>query len=522
MQISLKKLLSIFGIVFVGFLYALPSFLSETQRTALPHWMPDKAVNLGLDLQGGSQILLEANIDDALHDRLVALQDEVRTLLVANQVRYRELRIQASSDTETSGKIQFSLRDEQTTEKVRSVLAKLPGTQLTQTGVSLSLTFTPDELTRIRDTIMSRSIEIVSKRINELGTKEPSIQRQGRSRILVQMPGVADPSYVKEILGKTAKLTFHMVQGNAQSDVPPPGAIIVHAYENDQIVESLVLDKRPLLTGENLEDARPDTDEYGQPQITFSLDTAGSRKFGEITRKNIGKRFAMVLDDKILMAPSIRGHIPSGRAVITGRYTFKETYDTSLLMRSGALPAPLTTLEEKTVGPDLGADSILAGKQATVFAVVLVGIIMVVFYSFFGLLANIALIVNVILLVASLSAIGATLTLSGIAGIALTLGMAVDANVLIFERIKEEIRLGATAAQAIDKGFKQAMTTIVDSNLTTLIGGALLFQFGTGLLRGFAITLSLGIIISMFTAISFTRLLVEIYLKKARPTQLPI
>ncbi len=509
----------------MGFIYALPNALSDKTLESFPDWWPKNQVSLGLDLQGGSQILLQADLNEAIQDRLSSVQDDLRTQLLKGRIAYKNMRSSRSGDQDgekTSPALTFELRKSDDHEAARKILRNIPGVEFDLKGLRYTVRFQKDELNRLKDNLMARSIEIVSRRINELGTKEPSIQRQGRDRILVQMPGVDDPAHVKAILGKTAKMTFHLVRGNAQSKTAPPGTFIMPVIENGETIEEILLEKRPLLTGENLEDARPDKGEQNDPRISFSFDAAGARKFSEITRKNVGRRFAIVLDDRILVAPVIRGHIPGGRGVIEGRYTFKEVYDTSLLMRSGALPAPLTTLEERTVGPDLGADSIAAGEQATVLAILLVGLIMLVIYGVFGVLANLALLVNLVLLVAALTTIGATLTLSGIAGIALTLGMAVDANVLIFERIKEELAKGSSVKDALKEGFDKAIATILDSNITTLIGGALLFQFGSGSLRGFAVTLSLGILISMFTAISFTRLMVMSYMKRISPNKIPL
>jgi preprotein translocase subunit SecD len=376
---------------------------------------------------------------------------------------------------------------------------------------------------------ISQSIEIVRRRIDEMGTKEPSIQQQGEDRILVQLPGVDDPGQVKNLLGKTAKLTFRLVhpQNNNTSSKSrvPLGAEILSSDEKGRGAQShYLVQKRVDVSGEMLVDAQPTFDQNGQPAVSFSLDAKGGRRFADVTRKNIGRPFAIVLDNKVISAPVIQSEIPGGSGIITGNFTTAEARDLAILLRAGALPAPLNVLEERTVGPDLGADSIEAGKMATIVAIVAVLVFMILFYGpVFGIAANVALVMNLILLFAALSLVGATLTLPGIAGIALTLGMAVDANVLIYERIKEEINLGQAPLSAISIGYARAMGTIVDSNVTTLIGAALLYQFGTGPVKGFAVTLSIGILISMFTAISLTRVIVLWWMKvKGSTSELPL
>jgi preprotein translocase subunit SecD len=326
-------------------------------------------------------------------------------------------------------------------------------------------------------------------------------------------------------LGQTAKLTFRLVNAKMPFvDSPraaiPPGTEILE--DKDGKNRYYVIEKQVLLTGENLVSALPSFDEYGAPQVSFELDTVGGRKFAEITKTHIGQPFAIILDKKVISAPTIQGTIPGGRGVITGSFKVQEVNDLALLMRAGALPAPLTVIEERTVGPDLGADSVAAGKTATIASVALVAVFMVILYSLFGFVANVALVFNLIFLMGALAVTGSTLTLPGIAGIALTLGMAVDANVLIFERIKEELRNGSKPRMAIDAGYDRAMATIMDSNLTTLIGAAALYIWGSGPIRGFGVSLAMGIVISMFTAISLTRLIVEFWMKWRRPSTLAI
>jgi preprotein translocase subunit SecD len=517
-RLSIWRIFFVLLVCLLGGLLALPNVLSPESRSKLPAWWAEQTFSLGLDLQGGSQILLEVDVASGMRDRLNTLLDETRRLLRKERIGYVGLKVRG-------GDVSFRLRSEEDKVRVRKALRGVNDTTLTfEDGGMVRLGYSDSAVSEKRNRIVSKSIKIVSRRVNELGTKEPNIQRQGEDRILVQLPGVEDPARVKELLGQTAKMTFHLVCEVSAEGTLPPGTMALPLKERSKsgAERRLVVERMSLLSGENLEDARPDTDENFRPRVAFVLDGFGARRFADITRKNIGRRFAIVLDGEIITAPVIQGAIPGGSGVIQGNFTTQEASDLALLMRSGALPAPLMPLEERTVGPDLGADSIAAGENATVVAIALIAVFMILAYAFFGIVANIALLANIVLLVGALSLLGATLTLAGIAGIALTLGMAVDANVLIYERIKEELRAGRTIPQSIEAGYKRAITTIVDSNLTTLIGAALLFQFGSGSIRGFAVTLSLGILISMFTAISLTRVLVSAWLNWRRPKELSI
>jgi preprotein translocase subunit SecD len=504
----------------LGTLFSLPTFMSEKTLESLPAWFPKHQVSLGLDLQGGSHILLEVDIQTGLKDRLNLTMPDIRKALRTQNIVYTGLGLRGE-------RLSLQLRTPSDLERAVKAL-KVVDRSLTVDGTptgEITLAFAPEALKEIKKNLLNQSVEIVNRRINELGTKEPNIQRQGEDRIIVQLPGVQDPGHVKNLLGQTAKLTFRMVNNkvpyvdNPRAPIPP-GTEILEDKEGKGMY--FVVEKQVLLTGENLVDAQPSFDEYNAPQVSFRLDTKGGRKFAEITGKHTGELFAIVLDKKVISAPRINGVIPGGSGVITGSFTIKEVNDLSLLMRAGALPAPLTVIEERTVGPDLGADSVEAGKVATVAAVAIVAVFMIALYLFFGVVANIALIFNLIFLMGALAVTGSTLTLPGIAGIALTLGMAVDANVLIFERIKEELRAGAKPLMAIDAGYKRAMATILDSNITTLIGAFALYFFGSGPIRGFGVTLAIGIILSMFTAISLTRLVVEGWMKWRRPKTLAI
>ena len=369
----------------------------------------------------------------------------------------------------------------------------------------------------MRQKLLSQSIEIIRRRIDENGTKEPTIQAQGKNRILLQVPGIKDSGTLKDILGKTAKMTFQFVKENNSfgDDVTA-----YDVYLDDSGYRYFV-DKEVILSGELLIDANP-TFHEGQPAVAFRFNDLGSKKFAKITRENIGRIFAIILDGKVITAPRINTSIVQGSGVISGNFTTKEANDVALLLRAGALPAPLEVIEERTVGPSLGLDSIKSGSMAAISGMIFVAIFMLVFYRIFGVFANLALIINIMIILAALSILGATLTLPGIAGIVLTMGMAVDANVLIFERIKEEARQNKSVFVAVEQGFTQAFRTIVDSNITALIVAFFLFIFGNGPVKGFAVTLSIGIIASMFTAIMLTRMMISLWLKKFRPKKLSL
>jgi preprotein translocase subunit SecD len=388
----------------------------------------------------------------------------------------------------------------------------------------IDVRLTESAVRELQDAAVRQSLEIVRRRIDEVGTREPTIQRQGEDRILVQVPGEKDPESIKRLLGQTAKLTFHLVDldtplQQAVAGNLPPGSMLLPSDEEGQ--GQVVVRKRVEVSGESLIDAQP-TFQQNEPVVSFRFDTAGGRKFGNVTREHVGELLAIVLDDKVISSPRIREPILGGSGVISGSFTVETANELAVLLRAGALPAPLEIVEERSVGPDLGADSIAAGEIAGVVALVLVMALMMFYYGLFGVAACIALMVNLILLLGVLSALQATLTLPGIAGIVLTIGMAVDANVLIFERIREEVRTGRSPISAIDAGYREAMRTIIDANLTTLIAAVLLYAFGSGPVRGFAVTLGIGILTSMFTAISLTRLMVVSWLRRTRPAALPV
>ena len=391
----------------------------------------------------------------------------------------------------------------------------------------LKIFFSDEKIKSIQDNSVSQSIEVVRRRVDEYGTKEPTIQRQGVDRILLELPGITEPERLKKLLGKTAKLTLQIVDDDlSHNDLKlgktKPGVMI---YESDNEFDlngepvMYAVKKRNAILGELLTNAFPTVDK-GSPVVSFEFNNKGGRQFGKITSENIGKRLAIILDKKIISSPNIREPITGGKGIITGKFTFQEATDLSMLLRAGALPAPLNIIEERTVGPSLGADSIKSGKFASILGFILIIVFMFLIYGTFGIFANLALIFNLLILLAILTTIKATLTLPGIAGIVLTIGMAVDANVLIFERIKEEMKHGLSPIATIDTGYKEAFKTIIDANITTLIAAIMLFGLGSGPVKGFAVTLSIGILTSMFTAIMFTRILILIWLKKTSPERI--
>ena len=526
-----------------GLIFAAPNALERKTTEDLPGWLPHKQISLGLDLQGGSHLLLEVEVEEVIEEQLTTLTDSVRSGLRQARIGYTGLGTEGTS-------VVFQVRDLTELERTREVVAEIAGGFgggiglvrgiVTSAGREVEATVSDDgsailALTEksIKDRqqrAIEQSIEIIRRRIDETGTREPTIQRQGANRILVQLPGVGDPERVKRLLGKTAKLTFHLLDptttvAQALRGQLPPGSMLLPGDDVDaagQPTTEYVVRRRVEVGGDRLIDAQPTFDQNNQPVVSFRFDTVGGRKFGDATKENVGRRLAIVLDGQVISAPVIREPILGGSGQISGNFTVSSAQDLALLLRAGALPVPLVILEERTVGPGLGADSIEAGKIASILGLILVIVFMATVYGLFGLMADIALLLNLMLIAAVLSTLQATLTLPGIAGIVLTIGMAVDANVLIFERIREEVRGGRTPISAIDAGYKRALTTIIDSNLTTLIAAVLLFMFGSGPIKGFAVTLSIGIVTSMFTAMMVTRLMIVTWLRQRRPQALPI
>ena len=519
--------------VIAGLLFAAPNLVNQSALDALPDWMPKQKMTLGLDLQGGSHILLQIERADIVKDRLEATRDEVRRLLREESIGYTGL-------TGAGRTVQVRIRDEKQValakETLKELVAPLSAGLLSGGTVReleleepepglLRYTLTDEGLEYRTSSALGQSIEVVSRRVNELGTTEPVIQRQGNDRILVQVPGLDDPQRLKDILGQTAKLTFQMVDQSmpvqeALQGRPPAGTSI--KYSTDDPPVPYLIEDRVIVSGENLTDAQPTFDQRtSEAVVSFRFDTKGATRFGQATQQNVGRLFAIILDDKVVSAPRINEPILGGSGQISGSFTAQSANDLAVLLRAGALPATLTIIEERTVGPGLGQDSVNAGLLAGAIGAVFVLVFMVAAYGLLGVIANVALIANVAMIVALLSVLGATLTLPGIAGIVLTVGMAVDSNVLIYERIREERRAGRSVIQAIDTGFQRALATIIDANVTTLIAAIILFYLGSGPVRGFAVTLAIGIATTVFTAFTFTRWMVAEYVRRRRPKELP-
>ncbi|MBV9063565.1 MAG: protein translocase subunit SecD [Alphaproteobacteria bacterium] len=536
LQISTWVRVVIGVVLLIGFLIALPNAIPANVLAKAPRWFPGNTVALGLDLQGGSYLLEEVQLDQVAKERLESLMADMRVALRKARIGYTDL--ESRGDT-----VSVRILDTGRLGEAREILKKLnPITggsllgagqrayEMTEPGNNaFSMRMTESYIAEMRQQTVNQSIEVVRRRIDQLGTREPTIERQGEDRILIQVPGLSDPQRLIELLGKTAKMTFQLVDEDANLEQAKKGIVPI----GDEMLpmdkpepgqpDSLVVQKRVLVGGERLTDAAGTfSSQTGGAIVDFKFDSVGGREFGDTTRQNVGRRFAIVLDRKIIEAPVIREPILGGSGMIEGNFTIQSASDLAALLRAGALPAPLKVIEQRTVGAELGADSIKAGKYSAVGGLLLVALFMNLRYGLFGFFADMALTLNVVLLFAALTVFGATLTLPGIAGIVLTMGMAVDANVLIYERIKEEQRNGRTMLASIDTGFRRAMATIVDANMTHLIASLILFQLGSGPVRGFAVTLGVGIITSFVTAVMVTRLMVVTWLETRRPKRLAI
>lgn len=519
LHIEKWKIVLILALTVMGVLYAAPNMASPQTRAWLvehmPSWLPSSTVNLGLDLQGGSYLQLEADTRAVVSDRLDSMVEAARTEMRKQEIGYTDLGTKPNGVT---FKLRNPARDHDAAYKIARDQEQKSTINIGDDGL-VDVTLGEDALNGINTETVNRSIEIVRRRIDETGTKEPIIQRQGTNRIVVELPGVDDPQRIKDLLGRTAKMTFHLLDEDATKNEISPGSKKLPTREDP--THFIVIKKHAVITGDMLVDSQPTFDQ-GSPVVSFRFNPIGAKKFCEVTRENVGKPFAIVLDDEVISYPVIRDAICGGSGQISGNFTVKEAHDLSLLLRAGALPAPLKVVEERSVGPTLGSDSVASGKVAAMAALGFVFLLMLGSYGLFGLFANIALFLNMIFIFALLSILQATLTLPGIAGIILTIGIAVDANVLIYERIREELRNGRTVLAAVDSGYKLALATIVDSNLTTLIVALILFSFGSGPVKGFAVAMSIGIITSLFAAIMLTRLMVIAWLRKKRPVTLNI
>lgn len=499
-------------------------------RAAWPDYLPTDLVNLGLDLRGGAHVLVEVNVADVYKDRLDSMWPEVRDALREKKELVGTVRREDTSETELRVRIG---NEEAMIDALAAVNALTrPVVSLTGAGArdyevvadgdQIVMTLSEAEMIATDDRTMLQSLEIIRRRVDEAGTREPTIQRQGSDRILIQVPGIGSAEELLTLIGRTAKLTFNEVvrQVANPDEAPGLGNILLPSVNEGE--GYYVVSSSAVVGGDQLTDAQTDFDQNGNPAVSFRFNPTGARLFGAHTSANVGELFAIVLDGEVISAPRIQSAILGGSGIITGNFSIEESTQLSILLRAGALPAEITVLERRTIGPELGADSIAAGKIAAIVAFIGVLVFMVLAYGLFGVFANIALMLNVVLLFALLSVIGATLTLPGIAGIVLTLGMAVDANVLIFERIREELRRGKGPARAIEIGYEKATSAIVDANVTTLIAATILFAMGSGPVRGFSVTLGLGIITSVFTAIWVTRLLIVIWLRARNPKTIEV
>ena len=549
LQIPLWKRIVILGLCALGLIGAAPNLfydrverhndaVAAVERTGVetaeqtaaiadwPSWLPSAIVNLGLDLRGGAHLLAEVQVEDVYKQRMDAMWPEVRRALVSEaKVAVRRIK---GADSELRVEIDKPEAMEKAVEVVRgfaSPVVTLTGVgqndlDIRTEGNQIIVTLSEAEQVATDDRTMQQSLEIVRRRVDAAGTREPTIQRQGQDRILIEVPGIGSAAELKELIGTTAQLTFNQVIRRTSNPEEPAGIGNVNYPSAEEEGAYYILDELPVVTGEELVDARPDFDQNGRPAVAFRFNTSGARKFGDYTAEHVGELFAIVLDGKVISAPQIRTHIGGGSGIITGTFTPEETNNLAVLLRAGALPAKMEFLEERTVGPELGQDSIDAGRVAAIVGTVAVVVLMIASYGLFGVFASVALGLNLSMLFAILSAMGATLTLPGIAGIVLTVGMAVDANVLVFERIKEELKTARGPARAIEIGYEKAMSAIIDANLTTVIAALILFFLGSGPVKGFAVTLMIGLITSVFTAIFVTRLFVVTWFARKRPKTL--
>jgi len=526
----------------IGIMLALPNgFYSRVEAhndaiaagvedTSWPSFLPSNLVNLGLDLRGGAHLLAEVQVTEVYASVMNGLWPDVRDTLAAERdVVGFVTREDGPADVL---RVRFSeaAGADRALTLVRGLatpVASLAGAgqnniDVTLSGQILTIKMTDVEKAAVDDRTMQQSLEIVRRRIDEVGTREPTIQRQGTDRILIQVPGVGSAQEVKDIIGTTAQLTFQPVVGRTSDANASAGSGNMLVLSLDEAGTFYILERAPVVTGEELTDAQPAFDQNGRPAVNFRFNVAGARKFGDYTADNIGAPFAIVLDNEVISAPTIQSHIAGGSGIITGSFSVEESTNLAVLLRAGALPAGLTFLEERTIGPELGQDSIDSGKLAAMAGGGLVVVFMILTYGLFGFFATIALGINMAMIFGVLSLIGGTLTLPGIAGIVLTVGMAVDANVLIFERIREELRTAKGPARAIELGYERALSAILDSNITTLITAFILFALGSGPVRGFAITLGLGILTSVFTAVFVTRSLIVIWFARKRPKTIEV
>jgi preprotein translocase subunit SecD len=519
------RAVSVIAVIIVSVVYILP--------TINPSLWPHKRINLGLDLQGGMHLTLEVDTEKAVESTMERISQEIRSFLKKERIRHIRL------DRIDGSRISVELQGQENIEKFEKLLdtefqnLRILSRSTHNEVLTMILDLPDKESGQIKKLATEQALETIRNRIDQFGVSEPDIRQQGEKRLLIQLPGIKDTKRAKDLIGRTALLEFKLVDethdlNSALEGNVPPGSEVLYGIKEDPETRRVIktpylIKKQTLLTGAQLTDARVQIDsQYNEPYVSINFDKKGGRDFERITGENVKKRLAIVLDNKVYSAPVIQEKISGGQARITGRFTTEEARDLAIALRAGALPAPVNILEERTVGPSLGTDSIRKGLISMCVGGILVILFMIVYYRGAGLIADIALIVNIILIAGGLAGFQATLTLPGIAGIILTIGMAVDANVLIFERIREELSIGKTPRAAVDSGFDRASLTILDANVTTLIAALVLFQFGTGPVKGFAVTLSLGVLSSLFTALILSRLIFDYFLAKLKSKRLSI
>ena len=522
------KTWSISLVILIGILFAIPSMLPADLKTRYPTWLPSATINLGLDLAGGSQLLLEADQADAAKQRLQAMEDQVATEL------RRDPRVEIGDVSTAGGRVSFLVRDptqiDTAVERLRAITQPVALTGSRDWDVQVMdstrivLTPTQSGSQRAMRDAMTVARDVVRRRIDPQGTKEITVISQGADRILVEVPGVEDPEALKSLIGQTARLEFKLVDLTADPNQVAQG----RAAAGSQVLPmaegggNIAVKRRVMVSGDQLVDAKQTFDQDGQPVVSISFNTAGARRFGRVTQENVNKPFAIILDDKVLSAPNINEPILGGQAQISGQFTVETANQLAVSLASGKLPVKLNVIEERTIGPELGKDSIQKGIIASLVATFAVILFMLVTYGRFGVYATAALVVNALLILGIMAVFNASLTLPGIAGFVLTIGAAVDANVLINERIREEQRRGRKTLDAIETGYKEASTAIFDANITNVIAAVLMWYFGSGPIRGFAVVLMIGIVTSVFTAVNFTRMLVALWVRRQRPRVLHI
>ncbi len=495
---------------------SLPNILSPEQRAALPSVLPNYAMTLGLDLQGGAHLVLEVNQTDVRTQAYENLSDRVRELGRTQNLGYTGLMASEQG-------VQLVLRDVAQLSLLQTELSAEQVEVAAGTEGSVVLAYTAAFMTELQKRALSQTVQVLRSRVDEFGVAEPVIQQQGTNRVIVELPGVRDVARAKASIGKTAQLNFHLVdEATSTGGIVPPGRLLLQEDAGNGIKRPLLVERRPSLTGQMLTNAAAAFDQYGNPAVDIAFDSRGTQIFAKLSTENVNKRFAIVLDGTVYSAPVFREPILGGRAQISGNFTAEEAQDLAAILNAGALPARVDVVEERTIGPSLGADSVNAGMMAMALGLVAVLVFMVLFYGLFGMAANIAVLFNLLLLVAIMTAMGFTLTLPGMAGIVLTLGMAVDANVLIFERMREEVANGKKPLSAILSGFEGAFRTILDGHVTTLVAALVMFMFGTGPVKGFAVALAIGLIVSLFTSVTLTRWMILAWVKRTRPRVLPI